>query len=295
MDPQAVAAAAGDDLWTPHLPAVYRVGAKVQETADTWTLSLAPADPHAEARPFAPGQFHMLTAFGVGEAPISISGDPDHPERSVHTIRAVGAVSRALCALRPGEPLGLRGPFGRPWPVVDPAPTPSPASPDLLLVAGGIGLAPLRPVLYHALNHRAAYGRVALVVGARTPSDLLFTDELARWAARADLQVLVTVDAATAEWTGHVGVVTTLLGRIACDPGRALAFTCGPEIMMRFAAQGLRERGVAPERIYLSLERNMKCAVGLCGRCQLGSRFVCQDGPVFAQPEAARLIAVRGL
>ena len=269
------------------LPRVCRVSARVRETADTVTLTLR--DPGGGALPFAPGQFHMLYAFGVGEVPISVSGRPDRPAGAVHTVRAVGAVSRALASLARGAAVGLRGPFGSAWPLA------AAHGADLVLVAGGLGLAPLRPALYHALAHRRRYGRVVLAVGAREPAALLYPRELARWAAREDLDVHVTVDQAGPDWRGRVGVVTQALARAHFDAGSAVAFVCGPEVMMRFAAQALAARGVAPQRQYVSLERNMKCAVARCGHCQLGPAFVCREGPVLRYDAAAPLLAVREL
>jgi NAD(P)H-flavin reductase len=256
-----------------------RVARARRETHDTVTLALTAAD--GRVPPFAPGQFNMLYAFGVGEVPISISGDPGAPDRLLHTIRAVGPVTRALCGLRAGGMLGVRGPFGAAWPI-DAA-----RGRDLVIVAGGIGLAPLRPALLAVASDRSAYERVTLVYGARTPDDLLYRGELSRWRSRLDLDVAVTVDRAIGAWHGHVGVVTTLLARAAFDPASAVAFLCGPEVMMRFAALELRRRGVADARLHVSLERNMRCGLGHCGHCQLGPFFVCKDGPVF------RLEAVR--
>ncbi len=273
--------------WAPLVPQEATVVEVVQETADTWTLTLDPGAPFA----FEAGQFNMLYAFGAGEAPISISGDPGDPNRLVHTIRAVGAVTRALCALEPGEVLGLRGPFGTAWPV-DAA-----KGKDAVVVAGGLGLAPLRPVVYRLLAEREAFGRVALLCGARTPDDLLFQKELLAWRGRFDFQVYVTVDSDTAStpWRGDVGVVTTLLPRVSFDSAEAVAFVCGPEVMMRFGAMALSQRGMPSERIYLSAERSMKCAVGHCGHCQYGPDFVCKDGPVYTYADIGRRMRVREL
>jgi NAD(P)H-flavin reductase len=245
-----------------------------RETHDTFTLEMEPPG-GAEAFPFAPGQFNMLYVHGVGEVPISISGDPGKPERLVHTIRAVGPVTRALCREKPPAVIGVRGPFGSHWPVEEAVGS------DVVIVAGGIGLAPLRPAVYHLLAHREKYGRIALIYGTRTPSDLLYSRELEAWRSRFDLDVAVTVDAAREEWRGNVGVVTTLIPRAPFDPANTVAMTCGPEVMMRFSIQELEKRGVAAESIALSLERNMKCAIGFCGHCQLGPAFICKEGPVF--------------
>lgn len=273
--------------WTPLLPRPVSVSAVARETEDTWTLTLDPGAPFA----FAPGQFNMLYAFGAGEAPISISGDPAEPERLVHTIRAVGAVTRALCALEPGGVVGLRGPFGSAWPVE------AARGGDVVVLAGGLGLAPLRPVIYRLLAERDAHGRVAVLYGARTPADLLFAQELLAWRTRFGLQVYVTVDHDTAEtpWQGDVGVVTALLSRVPFDPPRTTAFVCGPEVMMRYGAIALTDRGIPAERVHLSAERSMKCAVGHCGHCQYGPDFVCKEGPVYPYPRVAPRLRVREL
>jgi NAD(P)H-flavin reductase len=268
------------------VPAVWRVRSRRRETHDTFTLVL---EPPATGRPFryAPGQFNMLYQFGVGEVPISISGDPANETQLVHTIRAVGAVTRSMGRLGPGSALGIRGPFGTQWPV-DVA-----RGGDVVIVAGGIGLAPLRPALYHILNHRNEYGRVALIYGARTPEDLLYGRELERWRGRLDLDVDVTVDAAGERWRGNVGLVTTLLPRLRIDPDHAVVMICGPEIMMRFTALELLSLGLSESALYLSMERNMQCGLGYCGHCQLGPTFVCKDGPVFTYPQIVRLLSQR--
>ena len=254
----------------PMQPVPRRVLAVHRETPDTVTLSLEGSS--AEA---LPGQFNMLYAFAVGEVPVSLSGDPGRDGETVHTIKAIGAVSSALMQARKGTVIGVRGPFGRPWPLEEAQ------GKDLLLVAGGLGLAPLRPALYRALARRADYGRVTLLIGARTPKDLLYRSELARWGRRADVEVGVTVDRADAAWQGRIGVVPALLDGLAMNPERTVAFLCGPEVMMRFTLRELTRCGVTDERIFVSMERNMKCAIGLCGHCQLGPDFICKDGAVF--------------
>lgn len=266
----------------PMLPRPFRVARAIRETADVVTLEL-----EAQSGPpltFKPGQFTMLYVFGVGEVPISISGDASKPERLVHTIRSVGLATEALCKLRKGEVVGVRGPFGSHWPLEQAR------GGDVVIVAGGIGLPPLRPVIYHILHHRKDYGRVYLLYGARTPSDLLFTEELKRWQhtlshAPGASPVLVTVDRAEGSWDGAVGVVTSLIPSLRLDPAHTTAMMVGPEVMMRFTITELRKRGIPEENLYLSMERNMKCAVGFCGHCQLGPQFVCKDGPVFAFPQ----------
>ena len=256
----------------PMTPVFCRVLKSRQETRDTFTIEL---EQPAQADPFAPGQFNMLYVFGVGEVPISVSGDPRRPHPLVHTVREVGAVTRAMRALKRGDALGVRGPFGSSWPVEEAV------GRDVVIVAGGIGLAPLRPAIYSILAHRQKYGRVILMYGTRTPDDILYRKELERWRAHLDLSVHVTVDRAMATWRGSVGVVTTIIPRARFDPANALVMICGPEAMMRFTVLELQNRGVGLDRIYVSTERNMKCAIGFCGHCQLGPTFVCKDGPIF--------------
>jgi NAD(P)H-flavin reductase len=231
-----------------------------------------------------PGQFTMLYAFGVGEVPISVSGAP-----LVQTIRAVGPVSRALCAARPGTVIGVRGAFGTHWPVE------LARGKDLLIVAGGVGLPPVRPALYHALEHREQYGRVILLYGARSPEDIVFRKEIEQWRSRMDLEVDVTVDAATGDWRGKVGVVTTLIPRAGLDPDETVAFVVGPEIMMRFTGRALVDEGLTPEQIWISMERSMKCGVALCGHCQFGPSLICRDGAVYPYPAIEPYLGVREL
>jgi NAD(P)H-flavin reductase len=261
-------------LLDPMVPHPYSVRRVSRDTYDTFTLELEQAN-GAGGPPFAPGQFNMIYLFGVGEVPISISGNPARSNALVHTVRAVGTVTKPLVTLKRGDVLGVRGPFGSSWPVEEAKGS------DVVIVAGGIGLAPLRPALYYLLSHRDAYGRVVLLYGARTPADLLYTRELEEWRGRFDIEVEVTVDAASGDWRGNVGVVTTLIPWARFEPSDTVAMVCGPEVMMRFTVQALQERGVAAENTFISMERNMKCAVGFCGDCQFGPTFICKDGPIF--------------
>jgi anaerobic sulfite reductase subunit B len=269
----------------PMAPVPFRVMRRRRELRDTWTLELEPVTGQRILP--APGQFTMLYAFGIGEVPISVSGATDGP--LVHTVRAVGAVSQAICAAKPGTVLGVRGPFGNAWPVE------AAAGSDVVVVAGGIGLAPLRPALYHLLEHRGEYGEVALLYGSRTPADLLYETELRRLRGRFDLQVDVTVDAAEGGWQGKVGVVPQLVSTARFDPASTVALVCGPEIMMHYSARALLDRGVPPEQIYISMERNMRCGLGHCGHCQLGPTLICRDGPIYRYDEMEELMAVREL
>jgi anaerobic sulfite reductase subunit B len=237
--------------------------------------------------PHRPGQFAMLYAFGSGEVPISISGEPGG-SGLVYTIRSVGAVTRALCEADPGELIGVRGPYGTDWGVADAA------GQDVIVVAGGIGLAPLRPALLAALAARSRYRRVTVLVGTRTPGDLVFAGELDAWRQQG-ADVRVTVDRAAAGWRGHVGVVTQLIDRVDVDPAATLALVCGPEVMMRLTARSLLARGVGPGSVRISLERNMRCGIAECGHCQLGPLLLCRDGPVISYQRAAPLLSVKEL
>ena len=273
------------DARGPMAPVPFRVTRRKRELADTWTLELEPVA--GERLRIQPGQFTMLYAFGVGEVPISVSGDVQGP--LVHTVRSVGAVSQAICATQPGSVLGVRGPYGNSWPV-DAA-----IGSDVVVVAGGVGLAPLRPAVYELLRRRGEFGEVALLYGSRTPGDLLFGKELQRLRGRFDLQVDVTVDAGDENWRGKVGVVPKLISGARFDADSTVALVCGPEIMMHFTARALIERGIPSERIYISMERNMRCGLGHCGHCQLGPTLICRDGAVYRYDEMEELMAVREL
>jgi NAD(P)H-flavin reductase len=229
----------------------------------------------------------MLYLFGIGEIPISISSDPSYPHRIAHTTRAVGTVTGAMNDLRPGDVMGVRGPFGSHWPLDEAV------GHDVVIVSGGIGLAPLRPALYRMLDQRERYGRIVLLYGARTPEDILYRPELEQWRGRLDLEVYVTVDRATGRWRGNVGVVTTLIRRAPFDPLNSVALVCGPEVMMRFTLKELARRGVRLQAMYLSLERNMKCGIGLCGHCQFGPHFVCKTGPIFRADHIEPLLNIQ--
>ena len=270
------------DYVTDLAPDFRTVEAVRSETADSVTLTLT-----GGGGGIAPGQFAMLYAFGVGEAAISFSGDPYRYDVVQHTVRRVGAISSALASLRPGDQVGWRGPFGTTWPL------PAARGGDLVIVAGGIGMAPLRPAVLAALADRGSYRRVALLVGARRPEELLYPEQLQEWRSRFDLDVHVTVDAATLGWHGSVGVVTRLIPLLDVDPEHTTALVCGPEVMMRFSAAELGRLGVPMDRVFVSIERNMKCGVGLCGHCQFGPLFACYRGPVVAFDSVSPLMEVR--
>jgi NAD(P)H-flavin reductase len=273
-------------LLNPMLPKTFRVRRVRKETVDTFTIEIEAANGEHAFR-FGPGQFNMLYAFGVGEIAISICGDPEG-KSLMHTTRVVGTVTKALGKLRSGDTLGVRGPFGSSWPVE------RVAEHDVVVVAGGIGLAPLRGALHFLLRNRKGTRRVVLLYGVRTPRDVLYRNDLERWKDRG-LQTYVTVDRAISSWLGHVGVVTSLIPRAPFDPVSAIALVCGPEIMMRYTVLELQKRGVSADRIFLSMERNMKCAIGLCGHCQFGPEFICKDGPIFRYDRIKKWLGIREL
>ncbi len=278
------------DIIDPMVTHPWLIEEVIQETSDTFTLLLEPEPNETNTSySFKPGQFNMVYVFGVGEVPISICGDPGAENRIRHTTRIVGTVTNAMSSLEKGDGLGIRGPFGTSWPV-DLA-----KGKDVIIVAGGIGLAPLRPTLYHLLNNRDDYSRISLLYGARTQDDLLYRNEIESWSARLDVEVFVTVDRGTNSWYGNVGVVTQLIQRAPMDPANSIVMICGPEVMMKFCIPELRRRGIRNSEIYVSLERNMKCAVGHCGHCQFGSEFVCKDGPIFPYDHVANLMRIEEL
>jgi NAD(P)H-flavin reductase len=241
---------------------------------------------------FQPGQFNMVYLFGVGEVAISISSDPAHPQRLGHTIRAAGRVTNVLTKVQPGDEIGIRGPFGRPWPLREAE------GGDLLVIGGGVGVCPVRPAIEYAMRHRDRYNRLILLMGARTPDLLPYRIELDTWEAvmeRLGVELHLTVDQKDDTWPYEEGVVTTLFPRANIDPARTTAMVCGPEIMMRFAGKGLLELGMTEEQIWVSMERHMQCGIQLCGHCQLGPWFVCSDGPVFRYDAIRELMEVREL
>lgn len=258
----------------PMIPRNFTVERVKEETHDTFTLDLRLTNGTGDF-PFRSGQFNMLYVFGLGEVPISISGDPANSDTLIHTIREVGSVTKGLRSLKEGDCLGVRGPFGTSWPIEEAQ------GKDVVILTGGIGLAPLRPAIYQILSKREQYGEIIILYGARTPDDILFRSELEQWSSRLDVQLRVTVDHAYPKWYGTVGVVTILISKALFDPENTFAMVCGPEIMINFSVQELNEKGVDLKNIYVSMERNMKCGIGLCGHCQYGPYFICKDGPVF--------------
>lgn len=271
--------------WTGGMtPLPFAVRSARHEPDDIVTLELVSLD--GAPFPFLPGQFTMMYVHGVGEIPVSISGDPADPATLVQTIRPVGAVSTALWRMRAGDRVGIRGPFGRGWPAE--------AAHDrhLLVVAGGVGMAPTRPIVYWALANKHRLKSITVLYGARTPDLVLYPMQLLGWRINEDVTVEVTVDLHSRDWSGPVGVVTDLIKRLKTPADDTVAMVCGPEVMMRFATQALTAWGVAESDIYVSMERSMKCGAGWCGHCQLGPHLICRDGPVFSVPEVRRLMSV---
>lgn len=273
----------------PYLPLEAEIVERVQESTTVFTLRLRLTDEAArDAYRFEPGQFNMLYLYGAGEVPISIVSDPQEPALLGHTIRVVGRVTKALAELQPGERIGLRGPYGRGWPLRQ-----APGH-DVLIVTGGLGCAPVVSVISYVLMRRASFGKLTIIQGVKHAEDLLWRDRYAYWATLPDTQVLLAADHGGPVWPWHVGVVTEVFDDANIDPARTFVMMCGPEGMMRASVRNLTGRGVAEEHIYVNMERNMQCAVGHCGHCQYGGAFVCRQGPVFAYPEVKALFDVRG-
>lgn len=271
----------------PMLPIQYRIKSKTLENHDTFTFELLPLDPEGNFR-FLPGQFNMLYLFGMGEVAISISGDSEKALPVVHTIRAVGTVTKAMQNLQAGDVIGVRGPFGSSWPIE------TAKGKDVLVIVGGIGLAPLRPVLYYLMAHREDYGQVSLLYGARTPEDQIFMSEYSEWSKKLAVYTTVDrVDKTKNNWQGQVGVVTNLIAKAKFDANNSIAMICGPEIMMRFVGLKLKDLGMNLENIFISMERNMKCAIGFCGHCQLAGTFICKNGPVYTYQEMQKYLELR--
>lgn len=268
------------------IPALYQVKTIIHDTADVFTLTLTSKEDGKEM-PFLPGQFNMLYHFGFGEVAISISGDPAKQDALVHTIRAVGSVTKSMQELKAGDEIGIRGPFGSKWPLLK-------KHCDVLVIAGGIGLAPLRPALFDLAAHKNQYRDITLLYGARNPEEIIFKKDLESW-KKQGIKVETTVDYADVNWQGQVGVVTSLIKKNIKDPKNTLVFICGPEIMIKFAVHELLGVKAEENLIFMSLERNMQCAVGFCGRCQYGPYFLCKDGPVFSYAQLQHFLMIKEL
>lgn len=272
----------------PHLLHEAAILERIQESPTIFTLRLAFTDPARQAAyRFLPGQFNMVYLYGVGEVPVSIVSDPEDERVLDHTIRAVGRVTQRLSRLGQGDRLGLRGPYGRGWPLA------AAEGRDVVLVTGGLGCAPVVSVIRYILRRRERFGRLTILQGVKHADDLIWRDQYAAWSRLPDVHVGLAADVGGPAWFGQVGPVTILFDRVPVSPG-SLVMMCGPEAMMRAAVQELLRRGIGEGDIWLSMERSMHCALGLCGHCQIGGHFVCRDGPVFPYPELKALLGERG-
>ncbi|MEZ5453170.1 MAG: FAD/NAD(P)-binding protein [Thiothrix sp.] len=272
-----------------YLPHEAEIVERIQEAPDIFTLRLQFTDPYQQASySFAPGQFNMLYLHGVGEVPISIVSDPDNANLYDHTIRVVGRVTRAMAALQAGDYIGVRGPYGRGWPMAEAE------GRDVLLITGGLGCAPVVSVINFMQQRRERFARLIIMQGVKHANDLIWREQYAAWAQLPDTQILLAANETTPHWAFDKGFVTDLLDKAVFEPDNAIAMLCGPEIMMQVASQRLLQHQVAADDIWLSMERNMHCAVGHCGHCQFGGQFICKDGPVFPLPAISRLLGVKG-
>jgi len=271
------------------LPLVAQVVGRIEESPTIFTLRLRLVDARArEAYRFAPGQFNMVYLFGVGEIPLSIVSDPRDPALLDHTVRAVGQVTQGLSRIREGDQIGLRGPFGRGWPLQEAE------GHDVLVITGGLGCAPVVAVINYILMRRERFGRLTIIQGVKHAEELIWRDRYAYWRTLPDTRVLLAADHGGPLWPWHVGLVTEVFDEAQITSARTIAMMCGPEGMMHAGIDNLTKRGITEDRIYLSMERSMHCAVGLCGHCQYGASFVCRDGPVFAYPRVKELFKCKG-
>lgn len=268
------------------VPEIYQVQSITHEASDIFTITLTPKEKGKKIG-FLPGQFNMVYHFGYGEIPLSVSGDSAKQDVLVHTIRAVGPVSQSLQKVKPGDELGVRGPLGTPWPLVK-------KDCDVLVIAGGLGIAPLRPALLELIAHKSQFRDITLLYGTKKPDEMIFHKDLESW-RKQGMKIEMTVDKPDETWKDHVGVITPLVKPNIKEPKNTLVFMCGPEIMFKFVAKELLEAQVDAQNIFLSLERNMQCGVGVCGRCQLGPYFICKDGAVFSYPQVQKWLTIKEL
>jgi sulfhydrogenase subunit gamma (sulfur reductase) len=272
-----------------YLPRTAVIDQRIQEAPTIFTLRMQFEDGDAqEAFEFAPGQFNMVTLFGTGEIPISIVNDPLDSHFFDHTIRVVGRVSEGLSRLQPGDRVGVRGPFGRGWPLADAE------GRDILLITGGLGCAPLVSVIRYLMKRREKFGHINILQGVKHANDLIWREQYEAWTREPDVHVLLAADVTTHAWTGQQGMVTELISQLQLRVNRTLVMLCGPELMMMAAIANLRSLGLSDHQIWFSMERNMQCGIGQCGHCQIGPKFVCRDGPVFCYSELADFMGAKG-
>ncbi len=263
---------------------------RAQEARDIFTYRLRLVDQAVRrAFQFAGGQFNMVYAFGVGEVAISIVSDPEDPELLDHTIRIVGRTTQAIGRLGPGDVLGIRGPYGRGWPL-DKA-----RGKDVVIITGGLGCAPVVGAIEYIFRRRDQYGAVKILHGVKAPHDLLYRERFDAWRRQPDTEVFLSSDQPAKSWQYHIGVVTELFEQVRITPGRTVVLMCGPEIMMRVGIPILVHRGISESSVYVSLERHMECGIGLCGHCQMGPYFLCKDGPVMRYDTIAHWLGRHGV
>jgi NAD(P)H-flavin reductase len=274
---------------TPYAPQPARIAERRIEAEGILTFTMRFVDPEVRrAYRFAPGQFNMLYAYGVGEVPISIVSDPSNPAKLEHTIRVAGRVTGVMGRWKVGDTVGVRGPYGKGWPMEEAR------GRDVVIVTGGIGCAPVVGVINYIFRRREEYGHLHILHGVKTPNDLLYRERFDKWRSHPRTNVYLTADQPDKSWRYSVGVVTNLFDELTVDPS-AIVMMCGPEVMMRYAISVLRDKGIGEESIYLSMERHMQCAVGLCGHCQFAPHFVCKDGPVFSYAAVRPFFNVAGI
>jgi len=271
------------------LPFEAEIIERIQESPNLFTLRLRFTDPSVhKAYQFEPGQFNMLYLFGVGEVPISIVSDPMDEHIYDHTIRAVGRVTNGLSILKQGDRIGIRGPYGRGWPLEQAE------QKDIVIVTGGLGCAPTVSVINYIMKRRERFGMVNIVQGVKHSSDFIWRDRYDQWRSAPHTNVLLAADAGDAIWPWHIGPVTGLFNHLEFNPENVIVMMCGPEGMMRVVIQYMLEQGLSERDLWLSMERNMLCAVGHCGHCQYGGKFICKDGPVFCYEQVKDLFGVKG-
>jgi NAD(P)H-flavin reductase len=276
-------------MTNPYLPHEARILEVIRESPSLFTLRLQFTDPEVQAGySFAPGQFNMVYLFGVGEVAISIVSDPKEEHIVDHTIRSVGRVTKGLAKLAAGDRIGLRGPYGRGWPLL------AAEQKDVIVVTGGLGCAPVVSVINYVMRRRERFGRLNIVQGVKHSSDLIWADRYDQWRQLPDTQVLLAADAGAPLWPWHIGRVTDLFAKLEFDPERCIVMMCGPEGMMHVVVREMLQRGLRESDLWLSMERNMQCALGHCGHCQFGARFVCKDGPVFCYHDIKSLFGKTG-
>ncbi|MGD8784890.1 MAG: FAD/NAD(P)-binding protein [Thioalkalispiraceae bacterium] len=276
-------------MMNPRLPLEAEIIERIQESPSLFTLRLQFTDPKVHAAyQFEPGQFNMLYLYGVGEVPISIVSDPMDEHVYDHTIRAVGRVTKGLSDLKQGQRIGVRGPYGRGWPMEQAE------QKDVVIVTGGLGCAPTVSVINYIMKRRERFGAVNIVQGVKHANDFIWKERYDQWRQASNTQVLLAADAGNAIWPWHIGPVTGLFDQLDYDPERVIVMMCGPEGMMRVVIKHMLEQGIGECDLWLSMERNMQCAVGHCGHCQYGEKFVCKDGPVFCYEQVKELFGLKG-